>query len=157
MTDKLLFSWRDFDGDRQQVSFPQLEASDLEANFTAMNTEFQKWLAGNPSESGAYEILINDDGAAASSPIAQSASQAIVEYQDDVTGIGGYTKRLPFPNLAKAADGQVPPQPAFVVSGGLTVFNPLHTDYPLLVAAIETATVSPNGNSITITRIYLEE
>lgn len=157
MADKAIFSWRDYDGDRQQVSWDLLEGADGVAEYNAMKAELDKWTAGADAGGGFFEELTEDSGTSATSPIAQSRSQAIAEYSDIVTGKGGYVRRIPFPDLAKAADGQTPPEDAFVVAGGVTIFNPAHTDYPLLVAVLENATLSPNGNGINITRIYIEE
>lgn len=157
MADKLIFSWRDYDGDLQKVSYDAFEAADLQAAYNSLKTELDKWTVGNPSSGGYFEELTVDDGNSASSPIAQSKSQAIIEYKDTVTGRGGYIKRIPFPNLAKANDAQVPPEPAFEVAGGVTIFNPDHTDYPLLKTQLETHLQSPYGNGIQVTRIYIEE
>lgn len=156
MADKYLFSWRDFDNDRQQVSWDVLEAGASNADWQAWKAEFDKWTAGSDGEGGYFEILQSDSGVGASTPVAQSSTQAIVEYTDTVTG-RPYVKRIPFPDLTKADDAQVPPQPAFIQSGGLTIFNPDHTDYAPLVSAIENTAVSPAGNFVQVTRIYLEE
>lgn len=156
MPDKLIFKYRDYDNDVQTVSYPVSEAADLATEFTAVNNELVKWVIGAQAGGGYYEETIVDSGVAASSPVAQSKSQAIMEYRDNVTN-KTYIHRIPFPDLTKADDAQIPPQPAFSVSGGLTVFNPDHTDYPLLVAALENALISPAGNNINVTRIYIEE
>lgn len=156
MADKLVFAWRDYDGDRKQVSYEVTEAGDLNAEWTAIKAELDKWTAGADAGGGYFEELGTDSGNSASSPIAQSLSQAIVEYRDVTTG-RTYIHRIPFPDLSKANDAQTPPQPAFAVSGGVTVFNPDHTDYPLLVSALENALISPAGNFIQVNRIYIEE
>jgi hypothetical protein len=156
MADRLVFAWRDYDNDRQQITLDMTEATDLGAEYASIKTELDKWLIGADAGGGYYEELTADAKAAASSPIAQSASQAICEYRDTVTG-GTYTKRFPFPDLTKADDGQIPPEKAFLAAGGVTIFNPDHTDYPLLVAALENAWQSPNGNFIQVVRVYIEE
>lgn len=156
MADKIIFAWRDFDGDRQQVSYEMAEAADLQAEHNAIKTELDKWTAGAGAGSGYFEELNADTGSSSSNPVAQSKSQAIIEYRDVTTG-RTYIHRIPFPDTTKADDASVPPNPAFAVSGGVTVFNPDHTDYPLLVAALENAMVSPAGNFIQINRIYIEE
>lgn len=156
MADKYIFSWYDFDKDRQQVSFDVLEAGGSIADYQAWKTEFDKWTAGSDGEGGFFEILVDDSGVASSNPVAQSRSQAIIELEDSVNG-KVFKKRLPFPNLTKANDAQTPPEPAFVRSGGLTVFNPDHTDYGTLKSAIENTAVTPDGNSALVSRIYIEE
>lgn len=156
MPDKVIFAWRDYDNDKQQISIDMLEGADLAAEASAIKTELDKWLVGADAGGGYFEETYADGGVAATSPIAQSRSQAIVEYRDNVTG-GSYTKRLPFPNLGKADDGQLPPEPAFIAAGGVTIFNPEHTDYPLLTAVLENAAISPKGNNMSVVRIYIEE
>lgn len=157
MGDKLLFSWRDYDGDRQQVSLDAYEGADLQAVYTSLKAELDKWTKGADAGGGFFEELTADAGVSASSPIAQSRSQAIVEYSDTVTGRGGYITRIPFPALDKADDAQTPPRPAFVAAGGVTIFNPEHTDYAALETQIQNSMLSPNGNAVDVTRIYIEE
>lgn len=154
MADKLLMAWRDYDGDRQQISIDITEAADGVATFNGLQTELLKWLAGALAGGGFLEILQSDTGSASTNPVAQSRSQAIVEGRDTVTG-RTYKLRLPFPDMGKADDGST--NPAFVPSGGVTIFNPDHTDYPLLVAALEAAWVSPGENFMQVQRIYIEE
>lgn len=156
MADYLRFAWRDYDGDKQSVSYEITEGADGVAEFTAIKTELDKWTAGADAGGGFFENLSADTGASATSPIAQSRSQAIIEYRDTVNG-RTYMHRLPFPDLAKADDASVPPNPAFAIANGVTVFNPDHTDYPLLVSALENSLESPNGNFIQVNRIYIEE
>lgn len=155
MADHIKVAWRDFDNDRQSVAYDQLEGSDMETNAPLLKVELDKWTAGGEGGYGFFEQLTVDSGVKATSPIAQRSTQAIVEMLDSVNG-RTYITRIPMPNLAKANDAQTPPQPAFSVTDGKTIFNPLHTDYALLVASM-TAFASPEGNAVTIQRIYIEE
>lgn len=154
MADKLLMAWRDYDGDRQQVSMDILEAADGVSAFNGLQTELLKWLAGALAGGGFLETLQSDSGTAASNPVAQSRSQAIVEGRDVISG-RTYKLRLPFPDLTKADDGTG--NAAFVAQGGVTVFNPAHADYQTLVDALEFAWVSPAENFMQVQRIYIEE
>lgn len=155
MPDKIIFAWRDYDNDRQQVSYDFLEATDFTAKAPALKTELDKWTIGGEGGYGYFEQLVEDGDSPATSPIAQRSTQAIVECLDTVNG-RTYTYRIPMPDLTKVADGQFPPQPAFTVTDGKTMFNPLHTDFALLVTAFD-GMQSPVGNAVTIQRIYIEE
>lgn len=152
---KYFIAWRDFDNDRQEVSYDVLDTADV-ASWTGFAAATDSWLCGASAGGGFYDDQAPDLGVPSPTPIAQSASQAIIEMVDTVNG-RTYRKRLPFPDMAKADDAQVPPQPAFVVSGGLTIFNPDHTDYATIKSEIETNLASPVGNPVTLSRIYIEE
>lgn len=153
MPSKFIFAYRDFDGDRQQFSLDVAEGTAV-ANWTTMGAEFDKWVVGLGAGGGFFDEEAVDPGGSSSNPLAQLSIQGIIEYTDTVTG-GVYTQRFPMPDLAKAND--VGTNPAYIISGGLTVFNPSHADYATLVAAIEADAISPNGNAVTVNRIYIEE
>jgi len=149
----MIAAWRDFDGDRQQVSY-DVAGTSTAVDFTGFVSELEKWNVGLGAGGGFYDDQALDPGGSASNPLAQNSLQAIIEMTDAVTG-GVYTKRLPMPDLAKADD--VGTNPAFIQSGGLTVFNPAHVDYGTLKTELETHMISPNGNAVTINRVYIEE
>ena len=150
---KYIFAWRDFDNDRQEVSYPVNDTA-VVADWSGFAVHLDNWLCGASAGGGFYDDQAPDLKVAATTPIAQSASQAIMEVIDTVNG-NAYRYRLPFPNLAKAVDGTG--KPPFVVSGGLTIFNPDHADYAPFKADIESDLESPVGNPITLARIYIEE
>lgn len=153
MSSRFIFRRRDFDGDVQQFGFPVADTI-IETDFTEIQTELNKWLAGTEAGSGIYEEKDADSEVAPTTPIAQNSLQAIIEVRDNSSGaISNY--RMPAPNLAKADDAGTP---AFVVSGGLTVFNPSHGDYPLLVTQIQDVIeVRGETGAATVQRIYIEE
>lgn len=153
MANKFIAAWRDFDGDRQEVSF-DVSGATVVADFTGFFSAMDAWGIGSGAGGGFYDEESVDGGLSASSPLAQSRSQAIIEVIDTVNG-RAYRKRLPFPDLSKADDGGT--NPAFTVSGGLTVFNPVHADYATLQTEVETHCLSPNGNPVTLARVYIEE
>jgi len=156
MADKIQIAWRDFDGDRQQVSYDTLEGADGNAIANEFAVQTSAWVAGNLDGYGFFEQLTEPHGSSSANPLAQGALQAIIETVDTVTG-RTYNRRLPMPNLAKAQDAtQTPPEPAFKKSGNVTVFNELHSDYAPLIASMS-AFISPEGNSVTVSRIYIEE
>ncbi len=153
MPNKFIAAWRDFDNDRQQVSY-DVSAATTVADFTGFMVALEAWLCGASGGGGFFDEESVDGGVPASTPVAQSKSQAIIEVIDTVNS-KPYKYRAPFPDLTKAAD--VGTNPAFAVSGGLTVFNPDHADYATLETEIETHLLSPNGNPVTLSRIYIEE
>lgn len=153
MASKFVGGWRDFDNDRQEVAYDVNDAATA-ADWTGFMSAIQAWTAGASGGGGFYDEQAVDLGEGATSPIAQSRSQAIMELTDNDTG-RVYKKRIPFPNMAKAADAGT--DPAFIVAGGNTVFNPDHADYATLKTEVETHMISPAGNSVTLTRVYIEE
>lgn len=157
MADKLQYAWRDFDGDRQQISLDWAEGADLEVDWNALKTALDLYFdIGEDAGGGYFEQLQADTGATASSPSAQLSVQAIVEYKDTTNG-KSYIERIPMPNLSKASDAQTPPQPAYTSSNGLTILNPLHSDYATLANALAQGYQTRAGNFATVTRIYIEE
>lgn len=155
MPNQIIIRKRDFDNDVQQASIPvALALTPASGGTSDIIAATNFWLGG--AEGGIYhKTEINADaGAAAGSPVDQGALQLMIEMVDDVTG-RVYTERLPIPDLAKAAD--VGTNPAWVVSGGLTVMNPEHADYATFKTAWEAGYETPAGNDATFSRGYIEE
>lgn len=129
----------------------------IQAEKEAIVNAVQLWSAGE--DDGADEIneIEARIGVGSTSPLAQSGVYAYMVMRDNITG-DDYRERLPMPDLGKAVD--VGANLAWLSetdsSGKSTsVANPLHADYATLKSALESAYVSPNGNTATLTRIYV--
>jgi len=154
MASKMVLAWRDFDRDKQQVGYT-VKSTITIADMNPFVTIFNNWSGGAPAGSYFNDEFAADGGLASTNVTAQSRSQAILELQDAVTG-SIFHARLPFPNMLKADD--VGANPAYVVSGGYTVFNPAHADYATLKTEVEDNLANPDtGNAVLLNRVYLEE
>lgn len=161
--DLLQIKQDDFDGDAQTNSIRVLGVEDS-ASYAAFDTaagllatQLDLWTCGRPHAQN-YVIRVADNGPGkATSPIAQSKSQLILETQDTVTGVI-YRERVAFPDLAKASDGV---DAAWVAVGqganSLTIMNPLHAGWTSLKAAYDAIGISPEGNPAVLVRGYIEE
>jgi len=154
----------DFDGDAQtnSIRVEDVTAAGGYATFDtqtgALATQLDLWTCGRP-HAQAYEIRIVDNGPGkATSPIAQSKSQLILETQDVVTGVI-YRERVAFPKMDKANDGGG--DAAWIAQGqgqnSLTVMNPAHADWTSLKTAYDAVGRSPEGNAAVLVRAYIEE
>lgn len=159
MADQVFLTLEDYDGDPSTTSFSVRDVADLtdfatwDPVMVTLRTQLLLWTLGRARTQG-YRIITNSQlPGAAASPVAQESTQAIFEMQDDLTG-AIYTERLPCADLTKAADGA---NPAWIASGGLTIINPAHAGWATLKAAVEAAYESPNGNTGTLNRVYIEE
>lgn len=153
MPNKFIGGYRDFDNDRVQTSVNLIGAATV-SDATAIGLNFNAWSAGNEGGQFFLDEVLSDSGVAASSPEAQGALRIVLEMVDDVSA-RTYKEFIPMPSLSKAADGGT--NAAYVVSGGLTMLNPLHADYIAMKAALEAAWQSPEGNTGTLSRGYIEE
>jgi hypothetical protein len=153
MANQFVGRYRDYDNDVKQTSVNLIPTA-TQANAISIGVVFNAWSAG--AEGGQYfkDEILGDVGVAAASPIAQGALRIVIEMVDDVTS-DTYKEFIPMPALSKAADGST--NPAFVVSGGLTVLNPAHADTIGLAAAMDAYWQSPEGNTGTMSRAYIEE
>lgn len=153
MPNKFIGGYRDFDNDRIQTSV-NLQGSADAADATAIGLNFNAWSAGREGGQFFLDEILSDTGLAATSPEAQGALRIVLEMVDDVSG-RAYKEFIPMPSLSKADDGTS--NPAYVVSGGLTMLNPLHADYIAMKTALEAAWQSPEGNTGVLSRGYIEE
>ena len=153
MPNQFIGRYRDFDNDVAQTSV-NLQNASTAADATALGIHFNGWSAGN--EGGQYykDELVVDTGNAANTPGAQGALRIVLEMVDDVSS-KVYKEFIPMPNLQKANDGGA--NAAYTVSGGLTVLNPLHADYIAMKTTLDTHWMSPEGNTGTLSRGYIEE
>ena len=129
----------------------------IQAEKEAIRNELIKWSIGEDDGADEVNEMYPRIGVGSTSPLAQSGLYAYVVMRDNITG-DDYRERLPMPDLAKAVD--VSSNTAWLSetdSSGksTTVGNPLHADYQALKSALESAYVSPNGNTATMTRIYV--
>jgi hypothetical protein len=154
MPNKFLYRFRSHSNDLITRTYDVANTTAV-ADWTGFGVEIDKWVVPSTGAGGGFfDEEGPDDGLAASSPLAQKDLSAIIELLDSVTG-STYIRRLPMPNLSKAADGSS--NPAFTVQNGVTVFNPDHADYATFKSEIETHLISDNGNACTLQRIYIEE
>lgn len=153
MPNQFIGRYRDFDNDAIQTSV-NLQDSSVQADAVSMGLEFNKWSAG--AEGGQYfkDELLSDTRVAANSPEAQGALRIVFEMTDSVSG-RAYREFLPIPSLSKAQD--VGTNPAYIVSGGLTMLNPVHADYISTKAVLDAHWQSPEGNAGTLSRAFIEE
>lgn len=157
MAHQVTRSFRDFDSTRQTTSIPI--ASDATAGQRlAIANALNLWSAGQPDgHIDQYEIA-PPTGVSSSNPVAQESVQVIIEMKDSVTGTI-YRERIPQAYLDKAVD--VDTDAAWTVTGqggnSLTIANPVHTDYNILKNALDAKWLSPNGNSGTMERMYIEK
>lgn len=152
MPNEFVVGFRDFDNDKQEVSYP-VGSGALLTDLPSFVAALELWTLAASGGNGFYDDNAADPGNAATSPLAQNSLQAIMEMRDITTG-RTYIKRLPMPDMSKGNDGL---DNAYTSSGNLTVFNPAHADYDVLKAEMETHVISPAGNAMTLTRIYIEE
>lgn len=164
MPDNLRLAFQDFDGDSQTTSLNVQDVASaggypaFDAQTGALAAEIDAWVIGR-NHRQQYVINVLDNGVGkATSPIAQSSTQLILEVEDAVTGVI-YRERIPFPDLSKAAD--IGGEPAWVVQGqgsnSLTVINPLHDAWATLKAAYDACGETPAGNDGILVRAYIEE
>lgn len=164
MADQLRMAFQDFDGDAQTTSFLVEDVTAaggyaaFDAQTGALAVQLDAWSIGRSARQD-YVLNVVDNGAGrASSPVAQSSTQLILEIEDAVNG-KIFKERLPFPDLTKAADGGG--EPAFITTGqgsqSLTVVNPLHTGWASLKAAYDACGKTPDGNDGILIRAYIEE
>jgi len=162
--DLLKIKQDDYDGDAQTNSL-RVEDVTSAGSYATFDTQtgalaaaLDLWTIGRP-HAQSYEIRVADNGPGkASSPIAQSKSQLILETQDAVSGVI-YRERVAFPHLGKADDGGG--DEAWIAQGqgqnSLTVINPLHADWTTLKNAYDACGRSPEGNAAVLVRAYIEE
>lgn len=153
MPNKIIFATRDFDNDKQSSSINLIDTT-VVANASTLLVGLRSWDMGSIGGAFFQETIEADSEQPSASPFAQGALQAIVEMVDSVNG-RSYRERIPIPDLSKADDGGT--NPAWIVSGGLTVANPAHADYALLQDPLELYWESPEGNQGTLARVYIEE
>jgi len=157
MSDKVRRSFRDFDGTRQTTSIA-VDSGASPAERATLSAEMNKWSAGSPDGHIDENEITAPTGGASTNAVAQESVQGILEMKDAVTG-QIYRERIPQAYLDKADDGGTDAAWTVVGQGAnsLTVANPLHEDYPTLLAAIEAVWESPNGNAGTLERMYVEK
>lgn len=153
MSSKLNFRQRDFDNDAVTTGISVNPATTL-GQAGGLRDALVLWSVGSDGGSNYQQEITADSGVKATSPLAQNALRAVLEMQDSVTG-KTFKEFLPMPDLGKAADGTT--NVAFVVEGGLTVFNDQHADWTVLKTAIDARWLSPDGNAGTLQRAYIEE
>lgn len=164
MADVLRLTFDDFDGDAQTTSL-NVHAMTAEASFAAWQTKLDNlYTAIDAATSGRFHkrediIRVADNGSGkATTPIAQSAIQLILEVEDQVT-LKTFTERIPFPALGASDD--VGGDPLWVSTGigssSLTVMNPDHDYYAALKTAYDAVGSSPEGNDTVLLRAYVEE
>lgn len=153
MTDKLVYRKADYDGDIQQISIDVADGT-LEADVSTLYSQIDAWIAGENRGAFHSEQILGDTGQASSDVTVQGALQCIAEVVDAVTG-RSYMYRLGIPDLSKVDD--IDTDPAWVKSGGLTVANPAHADWPTLQQEFADNVLSPLGNAVTLERLYIEE
>lgn len=153
MPNQFVGGYRDFDNDRIQTSV-NLQGAATATEAAAIGLHFNSWSAG--AEGGQFfkDELQPDTGIAASTPEAQGALRIVLEMVDDVSS-RVYKEFIPIPSLSKAND--VGANPAYVVSGGLTMLNPLHADYIAMKTDLDANWLSPEGNTGVLSRGYIEE
>lgn len=153
MANQFCGRYRDFDNDVKQVSINLIPAATV-TEATTIGLNFNAWSAGNEGGQFFKEEVLADTGNAANTPEAQGALRIVLEMVDDVSS-KIYKEFIPMPSLSKADD--VGTNPAYVASGGLTTLNPAHADYVSLKAALDASWQSPEGNTGTLSRAYIEE
>lgn len=153
MANQFIGRYRDFDNDVAQTSV-NLIGTATKANATTIGLHFNGWSAGNEGGQAFKDEILSDTGVAAGSPAAQGALRTVLEMVDDVSG-RAYKEFIPISNTGKANDGGA--NAAYIVSGGLTMLNPAHADYIAMKADLDAYWQSPEGNSGTLSRAYIEE
>ena len=153
MPNQFIGRYRDYDNDVKQTSVA-LQPTAVEADAVTLGATFNVWSAGQ--EGGQYfqKELLADSGNGSNSVIAQGKLRIVLEMVDDVTG-KTFREFIPMPSLDKAAD--VGTNSAYIKSGGLTMLNPLHSDYVTMKSTLDTHWMSPAGNNGTLSRGYIEE
>jgi hypothetical protein len=154
----------DFDADQKQASWDTKAVGDYAdydaylAAMTDVDGAIQAWCIGRDVRTVIAQVLIDNGGGSASSPVAQGNLRLILEGQDTVTG-NIYKYPIPMPDLTKANDGGGDPAWIKVGQGSnsLTVANPAHADYATLQTRFEANVLSPNGNAVVLVRAYVEE
>lgn len=160
----ITFVKADYDGDQKQVSWatkPVTDYADYDTyigDLVNLDAIVSAWCIGRDARSVASQLLSDNGGGSASSPVAQGNLRVILEGQDSVNGIV-YKFPIPMPDLTKAADGGGDPAWIKVGQGNesLTVMNPAHADYDILKTRFQANALSPNGNPVLLVRGYVEE
>ena len=155
MPNEFIVAFRDFDGDRQETSFPVLDTA-VVANWTTFIGALEAWTIGAGAGGGFYDEESVDSGNASTNPAAQNSLQLMIEVRDLTTG-RIYTHRVPCVDLGKAADGGT--NAAWVVANGVTTANPLHADYATFATAVSNYLQSKigAGNAVELVRMYVED
>lgn len=152
MANQFVGRYRDFDGDVKQVSVDLIPAATA-TEASAIGLHFNSWSAGGEGGQFFKDELQVDSGSAGTL-VAQGALRIVLEMVETSTG-KIFREFIPMPNLSKADD--VGANPAFIVSGGLTVLNPDHADYAAMKTDLDANWQSPDGNAGTLSRAYIEE
>lgn len=148
--------FRDFGGEVVTTGIPT-KVTATAPQRAALVDAFQLWSIGENDGADYVSEIEARIGNGANSPQAQSGIYAYVVMRDNVNG-RSYKERLPMPDLGKAVDGDGDSAwlPEVDASGNtISVMNLAHTDAETLKTALEDAYVSPNGNTATMTRVYV--
>lgn len=164
MPDQLRATYDDYDGDAQTTSLnvqPLSEFADHAAWFgaqDALKTQLDLITSGRAHRYQRIVDVVDNGPGKASSPVAQSAIQLILEIEDTVN-LKTFKERVPFPSLTISNDGGG--DPAWISQGqgsaSLTVLNPAHDVWGTLKAAYDAVGASPDGNPAILLRAYIEE
>lgn len=148
--------FRDYGGEVVQTGIPTqvtVTAGERQAIVDAL----QLWSIGQ--DDGADDVIEREAriGNGATSPAAQSGEYAYLVFKDNING-RTYKERLPMPDKVKAVDTNAAIAWNVVTDGNgnsTTEMNMAHLDAVALKSALEAGYVSPNGNTATLTRVYI--